>query len=393
MPEESTQTTPPPTEEASTPEDRGPGLLEQAMDSVKSDAEVSSEGKEPQDFLSGIEKSFDAAISKGKIEPPKEKPQEAAPETEAPKPKSEASTTEDYPTPEEAGLEGAAKAKWGELRNELYATRDELKALKEQGGARPDATTAAEIERLRKEHEAATERIQKYEQELSISRIEATPEFEKAVTEPLAAIVDLADGLAKAHDIDPDRLIAAISESDSARQSALLSEVVEGMPERDRARVYRMADDTAAILQREAQLKENAAHALEESETRKQQEQQIAHRRHQEAVGKAIDRVAEMLAARIPKVEGLDMASLIEEAKTTDYAKTTPDVQGYSIVAGATLPHLVKTMHQQAARIAELEQNLKAVHGATPSAGAGQRGDRSQVPDDVGFLDAVFRAG
>lgn len=379
-----------------------PGLLEEAMGSVADEAETHHGDSSPEDFLSGVEKSFDEAINKGRIEPKEgaapdkgeesakadgeENPDESEGEAKTPSP-------EDFPSAEEAGLEGDAKARWGRLRKELYAARDELKALKESEGPKPDAAAQVEIEKLRKDYEAASERLQKYEKELAISRVEATPEFENAVTKPLESIINAAEKLAEANEVDSDRLIAAISETDQKRQSELLTDVVDGMSERDRARVYRMADDTAAILRKEEELRSNADQALQEVETRKQQEAEATRLQHQKAVASAVDKVADMLAARLPHIEGLDMSSLIEEAKSTDFSRSSPDAQGYSIVAGATLPQLVSSLRQQQSRIQQLEQELQSIHKATPTAGGGQTGAPSKADSEKGFLDAVFDHG
>ena len=281
-------------------------------------------------------------------------------------------------------------AKWGELRSELYAARDENAELKErlesiQSGSDSElGDLRTEVETLRKE--------------LSISKVESTPEYEQMVTRPVEAILDRAEAIAKAHDISGEALVDAITDTNIARQSQALNDLIETLPERERAVIYRMADDMSAIYSTEAQLRDNAATALEEAEElareRSAKEARVAAQKYKAAV----DKVIPILSDRLPK-EFVDVEALAKEVKDTDLSKSSLEAQSYSIAAGHVLPKIVAELQSAQKEILKLQKRIASKNETTPTAKTGAKPTpkkqtttqtpKSDIGDDVGFLDAI----
>jgi hypothetical protein len=299
---------------------------------------------------------------------------------DTPEPTPEAAAdTEDFPETITGAPE--AQAKWGELRKELKEARARVAEFEAENGT-PDTKqqiqAAAALEKQVREYEA---KMQEYERELSISRVEATREYKALVEEPLNAIVNSAEKVAAAYNVDANELINALTETDPKRQTQMLDELVEGMSERDRARIYRMADDTAAIYETDAGIRARAAEALSEVEAQQQAEAQYYAEQRAAENFEATTRVWDMVTERLPDI-GVDYAALKNDVFASDFDAATPEARSYAASASVVLPHLVKAMAEKDARISELERALGGMRKATPSSPAGNAASpqRSQNP-------------
>lgn len=288
-----------------------------------------------------------------------------------PAPADAADPASDFPA--EISDAPAAKAKWGELRKELAAAR--AKAQELESKVRPE---------LESKLETYEKKVSEYERELAISRIEATPEYKATVTAPLEQIIVSAEALAKHYKVDAGRLVDAFAEMDPAKQTEVLGDLVDGMSERDRARIYRMADDAAAIYQKDEEIRANAATTLSEVEARQKGEAEKTERARSESLKKATDRVWKMVVERTPDL-GVDLGVLRKDVMSVDPSKATPDALAYAASAGALLPHAVKALAAKDARIKELEGALKSYRKSSESGG-------SSAPTDSPSNNPIMRA-
>lgn len=285
-------------------------------------------------------------------------------------------------------LDAKAKPKWGELRKELKDARARLAELEKQS-VRPDNSVAT-TDAIAAELEATKARLAEYEREISVVKVEASPEYKRLVTEPIESIIDSVESMAKAYSVDPEALVDAVLDNNARKQSEKLNDLIDSLPDRDRQRIYRFADDVLQIYDTDKRLREAATAAKGELEQRAAREAEqarlAAKREFQSTVEKTWDVFRERLAPVLSKTEA---DALYKDALESDYDTASTELKSYSVSAGVLLPHLVKTISAKDARIAELEKSLKSYQKATPKAGDGSTA--APAPSNVGFLEGVLR--
>lgn len=338
-----------------------PAPVEASVDTTSQTAPSSDTTAQPAESTGGQDKHpFDFFLDQTK--PQTTEAKEAKPADAAVEPADDF-TESIQGTPE-------AQAKWGELRRELKEAKARIaqaEAAQQDATPSQQAQAAAALEKRVKEYEA---QIQNYEKELSISRVEATREYKAMVEEPLNAIVASAEKIATVYNVDADSLINALTETDAKRQTQMLEEIVEGMSERDRARIYRMADDTASIYETDASIRARASDALAEVDAKQQAEAKYISEQRAAENFEAASKVWSMVTERLPDI-GVDYASLKNDVVSSDFDSATPEARGYAASASIVLPHLVKAIAAKDARISELEKALGGLRKAAPTSQAG----------------------
>lgn len=340
-----------------------------------------------------------------------EKGEEKAPwETEGKAEEAEAETSEDTPEPEKEedkaseelskeeeteetedseetkNMSESAGAKFKELKAELktYKTKvAELEKAVEEAKTSPQSSE--EVEKLRSQ-------LAEYEQEIAISRVEATPEFKRAVLEPTQAILDTAAAMAERYKINTGKLVNALREESQVEGSDALTELAADFSERDRVRLYRMADDLADVARRRDYLRENASQAMAEM-----QERQAAYEKEESAravaeMSAAVDRTWEELFSKKSFISNFDAKTLEEVkrfAKETDYYSTPPDERAYAVYSGLILPQVVTQLEASQTKVAELEKALAKYKKAAPKVSGNTDTAPVGAVDDGGFLDAI----
>jgi hypothetical protein len=293
--------------------------------------------------------------------------------------------TEEDDSEETKNMSASAGAKFKELKTELkgYKTRvTELEKAVEEAKSSPQ--NSEEVEQLRS-------RLSEYEQEIAVSRVEATPDFKRAVLEPTQAILDTASSLAERYKIDARKLVSALREESVSEGSDALTEIAADFSERDRIRLYRMADDLADVSRRRDYLRENAAAAMKEMEERRAVYESEQQKAAMSEMGSAVDRTWEDLFSKKTFITGLD-SKVVEEAKKyakeTDYFDTPADERAYAVYSGLLLPHVVTQLESANAKVAEYEKALSKYKKATPKVSGNTD---TSVPDTSvgGFLEAV----
>mgnify|MGYP006266379879 CR=1 FL=1 len=269
----------------------------------------------------------------------------------------------------------SAGAKFKELKSELKdwkAKYAELEKVLEEAGSKPP-----------EDYEALKAKVAEYEQELSVTRVEATEQYKQSVVVPLNTVLTSAYALADKYGVEEATLQAALSEKDIDKQSEMLQDLASAFTERDRLGLYRMADDVAILLKRRDEIKANAQSAYS-TLTEKQK------REASEARTQALNSVYSTLSEKIPLLKNKDIASKVKSiVESTDVASAKPDVQAYAAYAGALLPHIFKEYQSQASKIAELEKTIASFRKTVPKAGGGKQTAVAAMPADVGFLEAL----
>jgi regulator of replication initiation timing len=262
-----------------------------------------------------------------------------------------------------------AKAKWGELKNEL---KQERQARREQEQKLKDLESKSLYDP--KEVDTLKRQIEELNKEMSVHRIEATQEFKSAITQPLEVIGTAAESIARRYEIEPEALFDALANTNEAQQQKALTELVEGMSDRDRLRIYQMADDTLTLLRKRDDMKARSGEAIQELELRQKEttEREAAERKR--TYTSNIERVFEAFEDKLPfhpldpnETKSAVLDALRQQAMSSDVSAVGPDVQAYSAAAGVVLPRLIKQMRAMAAENQKLQARVSNQTATTPT--------------------------
>jgi hypothetical protein len=286
-------------------------------------------------------------------------------------------------------MSGSAGAKFKELKNELKSYKTKVaemeKILTERESASQEAPqNSPQLEELRV-------KVEEYEREIAVARIEASPQFKEAVLAPTQAILDIAISLAEKYEVAPKKLVEALRQESSGDTSDALTELAADFSERDRVRLYRMADDLAEVSSRREHLKQNAAKAMAEmAESQKAYDLQMEREYREEALKVANSTWTETFSNN-PVIQSLGedvVKELQQAAPEADLLDTAPEERAYAVYAGVALPHLVKKYAEVASKLAEMEKALGKYKKATPKV-SGNTDTSPQKQEVGGFLDAI----
>jgi hypothetical protein len=350
-------------------------------------------------WLSDRLEKFDKGEEKA---PWEQKSDEAEPGTDEEKEEPEAKEEEvksdaDKETPDEKEVEesddseeaksmsAAAGAKFKELKAELKEYKSKLaEAQKAAEEAKSAPVNSEEMESLRS-------RLAEYEQEIAVARVEATPDYKQAVLEPTQAILDAASTLAERYKVDARKLVNALRDESVAEGSDALTEMAGDFSERDRVRLYRMADDLAEVARRREFLRENAAKAMAEMESQRAEMEKMREVEMKKEMDVAVDKAWSDVFKEKDFVTSLDsdvLENARKYAKETDYYDTPLEERAYAVYSGLILPAVVAKYEESRAKVVELEKALSKYKKASPKV-SGNTDTTPQVSEDVGFLDAI----
>lgn len=280
-----------------------------------------------------------------------------------------------------------AKAKWGELRKEreTFKTRaQELEAkiaeYETKLAENSKMSVNPELENKVKTYE---QQVAEYERELAISRLEGTREYKELVTQPSTDILDAAGALASSYEIDEQKMFDAILEPNPKRQSDMLNDLLEGMSERDRSRVYRLADDMLYVAAKDKELREKASTAWEEVQAREKATAEASERQRLLTLRQETDMVFKLFEDKKIGSLGFDLNAIREKALQTDIDSSDPRTKAFAVAAGNLLPEAIKALASRDARVRELEATVARLTRTTPGAAAGSAPDNTPVTNPV----------
>lgn len=363
---------------------------------------TSTEVQQPGDFASWLDSKLDS-FEKGQETAPWEKTEDK--ETDSTEPTSEetsesgeektteeiseeADTSEDKDTEEEIkNMSGSAGAKFKELKNELKSYKSKVAEMEKMLAERESVSNEQQSPQL----DELRAKVEEYEREIAVARIEASPQFKQAVLEPTQAILDNAISLAEKYEVAPRKLVDALRQESSGDSSDALTELAADFSERDRVRLYRMADDLAEVSNRREILKKNAAQAMAEMAEKQKAEEIQAEQRYREETLKIANSTWDETFAANPVIQSLGedvIKELQQAAPEADLLDTAPEERAYAVYAGVALPHLVKRYAEISEKLAETEKALSKYRKASPKV-SGNVDTSSQKQEIGGFLDAI----
>jgi hypothetical protein len=315
-----------------------------------------------------------------RVEDPK-KEEEATPEAEA-EAEAEATDPEDGSNDLLDSLDAdvgddwtpKASAAFQRLKTELKSERVERETLAQR--AREAEAKIAELEGVvgSEQLETLQSRVKEYESAQMLTNLEQTDAFRSAVIEPLEQVFTQVENLAKAHSVDYDQLVAALTMEDAAEQEETVAELMAMASDRDKAIFYRLAAEVDPILQRRDNLRANAGEALREAELVSEEK---AKANLAEKAAQRVDvtkNVTQRIKDKVPFLsgfEGLDLDAIQKEAADVDPTVVHSVDFAYQAVAARLLPSMVKEYASSQKLIEELTKQLASYEDAEPKLSGG----------------------
>lgn len=378
--------------------------------------------------VGGVENSFSQAFEEAldRLDSPVEEtqPEPEVPEPQVPQPESEvpeAETEEDSSEPLMEGeevqesenseedfdptndLETQDTADWTpKAARRFKQLKEERKVLRSEVDELRQRTTEYEskIQELsgavdNEDIEKMREQLSDYEQQKMFTDLENTTSYQETVTAPLLELLNKAEQVADHYDIDSDALIDVISMDEGEDQDEALSEILEDVSDRDKAKIYRVLEDINPILDHRSNMINNLEEAYYEAQNLEEQRQnQLAAEKAQErqvVTRNVVGRVKEKVPF-LAGFEGIDFDAITEKAAGTDPAVIHPVDAAYNAVAAQMLPSLVKEYSALQAELENLTDRLAEYEEAEPGT-SGSVPDSGRVANSTGanvsFEDAI----
>lgn len=270
--------------------------------------------------------------------------------------------------------------------------------VKEFDGKTPMATD--EFEKLTAERETLTK-------ELRLVKLEATPEYQKAVLRPMGVVEDEIKRLGTKYNVNSHVIRSALTEADRDKQADLLSKVTDTFNDRDKLSLFKLADDAKEITRRRSVLQSDVKQALEYIEAKRsaEKEKTLTERKTEwnGAQKTAWKTISDTLYLARPLEDNDAWNQGLEQTKSmvasTNLDELTSVDRAKVLVQAALLPRAVMAIHQVWNMYQEAHKALQRYQGVTPGAGSGsssggETGNGAQLPNGseehgMSFIDAI----
>ena len=327
------------------------------------------------------------APSPGDTPPPATEPAAPAPEPAAPEPEATIDPADPL-----ASLEKSDKPEVGKLPIEDLKTDPtddikpgdkagyRIKELKEEIATKwkpLEQTLAqkeariAELESKSAQLDELQQKLQSYETEMSVVKLERTEAYQKQVAEPMKNVIESAVRLADQHGIDKDELLDALEVTDYEAAKRKIVQLTSGLdvPPVDLLEMVSLHGKVQPILSKREELYANADKALSELQARSEQENLQKRAQIAEERVRTAPVVLEKVAAHIP--------ALAEFVKTHGDAIAKTDIDSldlanriYNHTAGLAVPVLAKKLASTQQQLDDALDEIGKLRKAAPSPGA-----------------------
>ncbi len=361
--------------------------FEDALAAAFADAGVKNEPSNPKPdeiVIKGAEDADDVVVDDIEDVVDKEKPDILLPIDEE---------VEDQDEPDVTGMTKSAGERFKTLRAETKEIKKAL-ATKEQEFVQAQARVK-ELEAVNGTSEELQKKIEEYELELSISRLESLPAYKAAVTAPLADIAKTAADIAKKHDINVDKLLDAIAIDDADEQDSAFDELLSGVNDRDRLKIFGLAEKLPAIMAEKTKLESNREGAKAELEARATAEGEVKSVESAKARKAAVDLVSDRVVKALPFLKESGKFSLeavkakLEEA---DFDALDTTTKAYNAYSGHLVPQLAKAYSTVLKELESLTDELSKYKKSTPAVKGSGGSSTPTIGAEVSFADAVEAA-
>ena len=287
-----------------------------------------------------------------------------------------------------------AASRFKQLKAELKASTEELETLRQQMAENESKVKELSGEAESADLESLQKKLAEYEREKMFTDLEETEAYKAAVADPLDKLIDATREIAEKYEVSPDELVDALAIQDTNEQDEKLSEILADATDRDRARIYRVIEDIAPILEKRASMMENASEALNEAKLAKEKEVEVQAaeraKERQNAARNVVSRVQKKLPF-LSGIEGLDMKAIQEKAAEVDPTVIHPVDYTYNAVSAQILPSIIREYVGMRKENEVLTDRLAEYEGAEPNM-SGSTPNTEVAPDDRSFADRVEAA-
>lgn len=365
------------------------------------DALPTPEVLSPDGFVDSIDSFFATPTPEPEAKPdvtpePKAEPK-AKPEPEEPKAEPTGLDDLDDLDADVKDWTPQAARRFRELKAELKVEKARSAELSSKDVQSESRTKELEALASNPEYKELREKVESYEKQLLVSRLEDSSAYRNLVTEPIAKIVSDSDAIAEKYGIDSDALVSALAMNDESAQEERLTELLSEASERDKFKIYKAADDMKPILAQRLELRENAAAAIAEVESLEQE------RTNAELVTRARDRkdaaikVMEKIQSKLSFLsdeDGVDFDAIGDAASKIDPTTLDPVEGTYQAIAAKLLPKIASKIFAMQKEMDAMTDKLADYDGLEPKAGSGSPSPHSasKSPTTASFVDAVAAA-
>jgi chromosome segregation ATPase len=269
--------------------------------------------------------------------------------------------------------EDKAKIRWKELKqaeSDLKNAQRELAELKARGDEYQQASK--EVSDLKEQLEAIQQEREELDGELYMSRVQSTREWKQYITEPLNQIIQDAEFFSQRNKGDTGELIDAL-QADTNGDPAKLENLIADWSERDKTKVWALADNLLQIEKRKGDLESNSKAAYEASMERYGKEQQEQYQQYiaqrESAVSEVLPKISEKVFNLLPEDKRPDINKLQQEVM--GYDEWPENLKVYGILGATVLPDLVDQISSLQKELSEAKENNVKLRGGAPAAAGG----------------------
>lgn len=301
-------------------------------------------------------------------------------------------STESEEVKDSTPTEDKAKIRWKELKqaeSDLKIAQKELSELKRRGEefqqqSKEVAELKSQIEDIKAEREAI-------DSELYLTRVQSTREWKQYITEPLNGIISDVEFFAQRNKTEPAVLIDAL-QADSNGDPSKLEQAIADWSERDKTKVWALADNLLQIEKRKSEIEANSKSAYEASMQRTSKEQQENQSKYfaqrETAISDVLPKVTEKVFNLLPE----DKRPNIEELKKEimGYDSWPENLKVYGILGATVLPDLIDQINTLKSQLNETKENNVKIRGTSPSVAGGnspRSPQESNKPVDYSKVD------
>jgi hypothetical protein len=291
------------------------------------------------------------------------------------------------------------KADWKSLKavkKQIEQERDDLRKELESLKSQPKTVANdEEIARVKQELEQYKTQVAEYDQRMALVDVKQSREYQENIAKPLANAESLIQAFATKYELSIPDIAKAAMQPNILERNSLLAEMVVGMNDFDKFEFKKVVDEAQQLFTRAQMVEQNAqaSRKYAEEQWRKQQEEQATQQK--QAFDSAADKVWQGIAKRMPFIseDAATAEKLARDARDSDLASATPEIQAYARYASVLLPTVLERFEQQQAKIKELEGAIAKRSGATPRAksGAVPTTPTEEPEDFMAGLDALLK--
>jgi hypothetical protein len=245
-----------------------------------------------------------------------------------------------------------------------------LAELKSKGDEYQQASK--EVAELKEQLEAIQQEREALDGELYMSRVQSTREWKQYITEPLSQIIEDAEFYSQRNKTDAGDLVNAL-QADSNGDPAQLESLISDWSERDKTKVWALADNLLQIEKRKSELEANSKAAYEASMERNTKEQQEQYQQYiaqrESAVSEVLPKISEKVFNLLPEDKRPDINKLQQEVM--GYDEWPENLKVYGILGATVLPDLVDQITSLQKELSETKENNIKLRGGAPAAAGG----------------------